>query len=99
MRQIKHSKYKNTGILFELLVRQTTSDVLSNNNSKALDLAKKYFGKNMTLNKELQLYKEIMDTQFLSKDASDKAKSLIDEVIFARKKLDNSKLRKEKYNL
>ena len=25
---IKHSKYKNTGILFELLVRQITADTL-----------------------------------------------------------------------
>jgi hypothetical protein len=41
--EIKHSKYKNTGIIFELLVRQITSDTLSNKESKAVDILKKYF--------------------------------------------------------
>jgi hypothetical protein len=40
---IKHSKYRNTGILFELLVRQTTSDLLNNQDSKAVKILKKYF--------------------------------------------------------
>ena len=40
---IKHSKFKNTGILFELLVRQITADTLSGQNSKATVILKKYF--------------------------------------------------------
>ena len=42
---IKHSKYKNTGILFELLVRQITADTLSGVDSKATKILKKYFVK------------------------------------------------------
>ena len=42
---IKHSKYKNTGILFELLVRQITADTLSGKDSKATNILKKYFVK------------------------------------------------------
>ena len=44
--KIKHNKYKNTGILFELLVRKITADTLSSGNSKAASLVKKYFTKN-----------------------------------------------------
>ena len=40
---VKHSKYRNTGILFELLVRQTTADLLENKDSKAVKILKKYF--------------------------------------------------------
>ena len=43
--KIKHNKYKNTGILFELLVRKITADTLSSGNSKAASLVKKYFTK------------------------------------------------------
>ncbi len=52
---IKHSKYRNTGILFELLVRQTTSDLLNNQDSKAVKILKKYFT-NTELGKEYSLY-------------------------------------------
>ena len=97
MTRIKHSKYKNTGILFELLIRQTTADVLNeNNDSVAVKLIKKYFGKNTTLARELQLYRGLTDTKFNSED---KAKELIQETIDARKKISTVKLRKEKYEL
>ena len=43
--KIKHSKYKNTGILFELLVRQIASDTVSGKDSAAINLVKKYFSK------------------------------------------------------
>ena len=43
MANIKHNKYKNTGILFELLVRKITADTMSNQDSKAVSLIKKYF--------------------------------------------------------
>ena len=52
---IKHSKYKNTGILFELLVRQITADTLSGNDSPATNILKKYFTKT-ELGKEYKLY-------------------------------------------
>ena len=48
--KVKHNKYKNTGILFELLVRKITSDAMNNNNSKAAALVKKYFTKSELAN-------------------------------------------------
>ena len=54
---IKHSKYKNTGILFELLTRQITSDILSGRKEpKAIPILEKYFNRNKELGKELVLY-------------------------------------------
>ena len=71
MKKIKHSKYKNTGILFEMLVRKLTSETLTSNKSVTIDIIKKYFGRNTELSKELQLYnslvKEHNDMNFLIK--------------------------------
>jgi hypothetical protein len=50
MKKIKHSKFKNTGMLFELLVRQITSDIISANESVATIVLKKFFNKNTELN-------------------------------------------------
>ena len=53
MKKIKHSKLKNTGILFELLVRQITTDTLNNvSESKAGNIIRTYFHKNAKLSKE-----------------------------------------------
>ena len=66
MKKLKHSKYKNTGILFELLVRKLTSETLSSNKSVTIDIIKKYFGKNTELSKELHLYNSLIKEQFRS---------------------------------
>ena len=56
MKRIRHNKIKNTGILFELLLRQVTADIFaSKNQSKAVSLIKEYFNKNTSLGKELEL--------------------------------------------
>ena len=34
--KLKHSKYRNTGILFELLTRQLTSETISGTKTKAI---------------------------------------------------------------
>jgi len=97
IKRIKHSKFKNTGLLFELLVRQTTSDVLNEKDeSIAISLVKKYFGKDRPLSRELKLYKTLMETKFSNEN---RATELIDETLIARTKLINSSLKKEKYNL
>ena len=36
MKKIKHSKFKNTGILFELLVRQITVEILNGGRKESL---------------------------------------------------------------
>lgn len=97
MKQIRHSKFKNTGILFELLVRQTTADVLKNSDdSGAIKMIQKYFGSKTELSKELSLYQTLVKEKFNSES---KARDLIEAVIRERQKLSNQKLRKEKYNL
>ena len=96
MSKIKHSKIKNTGILFELLTRQITVDILNGNNSGAVVLLKKYFSEKTELGKEYKLYEFLLKSTYKSEN---RANSLIDAVISARQKLHNSVLRREKYNL
>jgi hypothetical protein len=92
---IKHSKFRNTGILFELLVRQIASDTLANNNSKALKIIKKHFT-NSELAKEHKLYHTILTAPKLSEG---KAEALINTALELVKKLNKEQLNKEKYNL
>lgn len=92
---IKHSKFKNTGILFEVLVKRITADTLSGSNSAAIKILKKYFV-NTELGKEYKLY----ETVFKAKNIGEgKANTIITTVVEASQKLNRSKLRKEKYNL
>lgn len=91
----KHSKFKNTGILFELLVRQVTSDMMSNQDSKAVRIIKKHFNGTEIL-KEYNLYNTILKAPKLSEG---KAESLINTVVEESKKLDKDLLNKEKYQL
>ena len=63
--KIKHSKYKNTGVLFELLVRQITADTLKGVDSPAIDILKKFFVKT-TLGKEYKLYETVLKSKTLS---------------------------------
>jgi len=94
---IKHSKYKNTGILFELLTRQITSDILSGRKEpKAIPILEKYFNRNKELGKELVLYLSFFNGKKLSET---KSLDYINIVVDQRKKLDNRKLKLEKYNL
>lgn len=96
MKKVKHSKFKNTGMLFELLTRQITSDIISERDSVATNILKKYFNKNSELLKEYGLYKTLF-TETYSSDS--KANLLIEAVLKARKKIDMKKLREEKYRL
>ena len=95
-RQLKHSKIKNTGILFELLTRQITADVLAGKSTKSVGILKKYFNENTELGKELELYKLLSEKNYTSEV---KANDLLTVVIKQRQKLSNSNLRREKYNL
>ena len=95
-RKLKHSKIKNTGILFELLTRQITADVLAGKSTKSVSILKKYFNENTELGKELELYKLLSEKNYTSEV---KANDLLNVVIKQRQKLSNSNLRREKYNL
>ena len=96
MKKIKHSKFKNTAMLFELLTRQITSDIISSNESVAIQILKKYFNKNTELIKEYKLYKTLCDEKLKS---DTKANMLIEAVLKARRGLNRHKLQNEKYEL
>jgi len=87
--KLKHSKYKNTGILFELLTRQLTADTIAGNHQK-------YFsGKSMLL-QEYKIYHTFVNQKYKE---DNKAAMLINTLIEAHGKLNKSQLRREKYNL
>jgi len=94
--KVKHSKYKNTGILFELLTRQLTSDTIAGTQPKALSFLKKHFNKKTELLKEYKIY-HTLATQKYNKDSQ--ASMLIETLLNAHEKLNKSQLRREKYNL
>jgi len=92
---IKHSKFKNTGILFELLVRKITADTLADIKSPSVNILKKYFV-NTELGKEYKLY----ETLFKSKNTTElKANTILNTVLEASKKLNRKSIKREKYNL
>jgi hypothetical protein len=96
MNKLKHSKFKNTGILFELLVRQIASDTLAGKDSLALEVIKKHFKRGTELSKELKMYqaltKENFDTQY-------KAQEFVNIILHERTNLNDGILRRQKYNL
>jgi hypothetical protein len=92
---IKHSKYKNTGLLFELLVRQITSDTLSGKDSKATGILKKYFVKT-ELGREYKLYESLSKYKNITEG---KAEAVISTLVESSKDLNRSALKRQKYNL
>jgi hypothetical protein len=96
MKKIKHSKFKNTGFLFELLTRQITLEILNNSPEKAKKIVAEFFGNGTELSKELRLYKLLIEEKY---NTESKAEKFIDAILDARTKLDEQKLIKEKYNL
>ena len=93
--KIKHSKYKNTGILFELLVRQITADTLKGVDSPAIDILKEHFVKT-SLGREYKLYESIIKSKIITEG---KATLVIDTLLEASTKFNRKSLKKQKYNL
>lgn len=97
MKRVKHSKFKNTGILFELLVRQITLEVLNGDTSeKAKKIVSEFFSPKTELNKELRLYELLMKEKYKSESRAEK---FIDTVNEAHNRIDQKQLQREKYNL
>lgn len=98
--KIKHNKIKNTGILFEILTRQITNEILNTKEEKVKSPAiagiKEHFNPSSLILKEYVLYQKLLNTKFADKE---RANSFIDIVLSERKKLSEATLRKEKYNL
>ena len=97
MKKIKHSKFKNTGVLFELLVRQITLEVLNGDKTEnAKNILKEFFSPNTELNRELRLYDILLKEKYSSETKADR---LVETVCDAHNKLNHVTLSKEKFNL
>ena len=97
MKRVKHSKFKNTGIIFELLVRQITLEVLNGDTTeKAKKIVSEFFSPKTELNKELRLYELLMKEKYNSESRAEK---FIDTVNEAHNRIDQKQLHKEKYTL
>ena len=93
--KINHSKYKNTGILFELLVRQITAETLKGDDYPAIDLFKKYFVKS-ELGREYKLYESILKSKVINES---RATVFINTALDNSKRFNKTSLKKQKYNL
>ena len=94
---VKHNKIKNTAILYELLSRQITVDVLNDTKSpKSVKLFKEFFNKNTELGKEYELYSILLEKKYKN---DSHASQLVEAVVKSRRKLSNRRLNNEKYNL
>ncbi len=97
MKKLKHSKFKNTGILFELLVRQITLEVINGDSvGKAKRILHEFFNKKTELSKELRLYELLLKEK---QKTENRAEKFIDVVCEERKKINDKKLIREKYEL
>jgi len=97
MQKSKHSKFKNTGILFELLTRQITADIIAGKDeSAAKQILFKYFSENTELGKEYQLYNFLLNEK--ARDTSH-AERMISVVLQSRSQLDEKNLTQQKYDL
>jgi hypothetical protein len=97
MKKLKHSKFRNTGILFELLVRQITLEVINGDTvGVAKQILKEFFNKNTELSKEFRLYDLLLKEKYKTESRAEKFVDLICE---ERKKINDKKLLREKYEL
>ena len=97
MNKIKHSKFKNTGILFELLVRQVTADILNNSaESKANKILREFFSEKSELGKELKLYQLLCEEKAKDSISADR---MVETILKARTRISAKKLNEQKYNL
>jgi len=94
--KIKHSKYRNTGLIYELLVKQIASDTLSRETSPAVSILKKFFSGKTTLVKEFKLYEYILKNNNINQN---KAELIISTITEVSRKLDRKLLKKAKYDL
>jgi hypothetical protein len=94
--RIKHSKYKNTGLIFELLVKQIAADTLDKKDSPAVQIIKNFFTGKSTLVREFKLYQFILKNKSVSQS---KAESIVSTIIEVSRNIDKDLLKKQKYNL
>lgn len=96
MKNLKHSKYRNTGLLFELLIKQISKEVLNNLSPKGISIVKKHFVEGSNLLEELKLYNIILNSKNLSDNDSNLLLNTLRESL---SNIDKSKLDHERYLL
>lgn len=94
--RIKHSKYKNTGLIFELLVKQIAADTLNKKDSAAVTILKNNFTGKAALVREFKLYQFILKNKSVSQH---KAESIVSTIIEVARSINKDLLKKQKYNL
>lgn len=94
--RIKHSKYKNTGLIFELLVKQIAADTLSRQDSPAVKVLKKFYTGKSSLVREFRLYEYILKNKGVSQMKGETILSTITEI---SRKIDRTTIKKQKYEL
>ena len=94
--KIKHSKFRNTGLIFELLVKQIAADTLDNKDSSAVKVMKKYYSGTSSLAKEYKLYEFIIKNKNVTQS---KAEAILSTITEVSRKLDQKTLRSQKYEL
>lgn len=94
--RIKHSKYKNTGLIFELLVKQITADTLTGKDSPAVEVLKKYYTGKGPMAREFKLYEFVTKNRYISQN---KAEAIISSITEVSRKLDRKALKSQKYSL
>lgn len=96
-KRMRHSKFRNTGILFELLTKQVTADIIAGKESSiAKELLHKYFRENTELGREWQLYSTLLNEKIKDEPHAER---FFNVIIEARKKLDDKRLARLKYDL
>jgi flagellar basal body-associated protein FliL len=96
MKYIKHSKFRNTGLIFELLVRQIAADTIARSESPAVRILEKYYNEKSVVGREYKLYEFISKYTKLS---TDKADLVLKAILESSQKLDQQKLKQRKYEL
>lgn len=94
--RVKHSKYKNTGLIFELLVKQIAADTLSRKDSPAVKVLKKFYTGNTSLVKEFKLYDFVLKNKGIGQK---KAEAILSTIVELSRKIDTTTLNKQKYEL
>ena len=94
--KIKHSKFRNTGLIFELLVKQIASDTMSKQDSPAVDIIKKFYASNLSLAKEYKLYEFLVKNRSCSQS---KAETIVSTITEVSKRIDQKVLKSQKYQL
>lgn len=94
--KIKHSKYRNSGLIYELLVKQIASDTIAGKPSSAISILKKYYSSKSSISKEFKLYEFIVKNKGISEH---KAEAVLNTITEIARKLDYKNLKIEKYNL